>query len=118
MKKMKKKLIFLSLSASLFLVSCTTTNYSAMQISPVTPVLNINPEQYEIIGIVEGTGIAGTYEAAKDAAIGAAVASNKDADALMLPKFEVKKTEPKIPFFKGYITYEVKCIARAVKLKK
>jgi len=103
-----------------WLASCTTSRQmTTIQVLPVQPVLNIGTEKYEIIGEVRGTGTAATYEMARDAAMGAAVLSNKEADALILPRFEATYTEFALPFLNALFPpkYTVVCRAKAIKLR-
>jgi len=116
---MKRNFFILSIVLSVFLSSCTTTLKSTqMQMSPVSPVLNIGSDKYDIIGAVEGTGTGITFEMAKDAAIGAAVTSKPDADALIFPKFETSAVIPLglMVYLKAPV-YTVVCKAKAIKLK-
>ena len=117
---MKKSVLIMSFAALLFLGSCSVTSkYSTMQMSPVSPVLNIGSDRYDIIGSVEGVGVGMTFEIAQSAAIGAAISSKPDADALIFPKFEVSSKLPTFKFmsFLSPPEYTVNCKAKAIKLK-
>jgi len=114
-----KQLLF-ALGA-LWLINCTTTQrFTSMNILPVSPVLSIGSEKYDIIGNVQGTGKGLTYEIAKDAAVGAAVLSNKDADAIILPRFETTYRSFTFPLLNYFFPpeYTVICRARGIKLKQ
>jgi len=118
---MRKNVLIISFALVfvLFLGSCvSTTKFTAMQVSPITPTLNINPDQYTILGEVTGVGEGITYDQAKDAAIGNAIETNSNADALILPKFEAEVTTTQIPYIgKPAYHYKVTCKAKAVKIK-
>ena len=116
---MRKFFLGFGLVAVLFFGSCiTTTKFTAMQVAPIQPVLNINPDQYTILGEAKGVGEGATYEQAKDAALGNAIELNKEADAIILPKFETEVTRTQIPYIgKPVYSYKVIVYAKAVKIK-
>jgi hypothetical protein len=118
MSKMKKAHLFILIFVILSFTSCSksVTNFTSLQVSPITPTLVISSDQYEIIGEVSGTGLGGTYDLAKDAALGAAINAAPQADALILPKFETEVTT-QYNLFSVTKSYKVTCKAKAVKLK-
>ncbi len=115
---MKKVHVFLIVFLVVAFTSCSKsiTNFTSLQVSPITPTLVISSDQYEIIGEVTGIGIGGTYDLAKDAALGSAINAAPNADALILPKFEAEVTTQR-SLFSVTKTYKVTCKAKAVKLK-
>ncbi len=115
---MKKINLFILVFLVLSFTSCSKaiTNFTSLQVSPITPTLVISSEQYDIIGEVSGTGTGGTYDLAKDAALGAAINAAPSADALILPKFETELTT-EYRLFSVLKSYKVTCKAKAVKLK-
>ena len=115
---MKKAHLFILVFLVISFTSCAklTTNFTSLQVSPITPTLVISSDQYEIIGEVQGIGTGTTYDLAKDAALGAAINAAPQADALILPKFETELTTQQ-RLFNVDRTYKVTCKAKAVKLK-
>ncbi len=115
---MKKLTVSICLLCLFAFTSCSKsiTNFTSLQVSPITPTLVISSDQYEIIGEVSGTGFGGTYDLAKDAALGSAISAAPSADALILPKFEAEVTTQR-SLFSVTKTYKVTCKAKAVKLK-
>lgn len=116
---MKKIYVFILASVIICFTSCSKsiTNFTSLQVSPITPTLVISSDQYQLIGQVTGVGTGGTYDLAKDAALGAAMNATPEADALILPKFEAEVTT-EYRLFSVRKSYKVTCKAKAVKLKQ
>jgi len=139
MNSMKKVIVGpLSMLLIVGLFSCSSTqSYKSVPISVATPSLNIDPDQYELLGEVTGKSeviwplnkSSVALSLAKSKALGDASRTSINADLLIMPTYEVTEEEfvkvifnkyivpfPVLPAM--YVKYNVTCKAIAARLNR